>query len=802
MRMLWIAAMIALAAGANAEDSAVEPAEGLPPNALRRLGGTAGVHPDDIADMAVSPDGKWVATACRDDHVRVWRLEDFEVRRNLDSGTLGSDFVCWTSDNRVAFARENAIVICSPESGEEDSLYGPDAQLERAAFSPDGKYLAAGTDDGRIFIWNPGTGKFLRKFDAREAEERRHFEALVWSPDSRSIWTVAEKGQVRSWNAQTGAKGIELDGSIPGIGGIAISPDRVSLVTANHETDEVAFWDLASGKLTRALRIERLSYGSRPCLSADGATLAACVIDNVQGIIEVWSVREARRLLRIPAPGHDPDWTQFLPDGKRLVSAGGDDHRLRVWDVATGAELTPGTGHRDKVLGIRPLDGGRGVVTAGADGRILVWPAASGVPPLRTLSSGIRPRAAVLSGDGTRVWLGGDHGDIELWDLAAGRKLAEAKGDGKAIECLAVSHDGTKLAVSRWEPNLVGVRNADLTGEVRLFEPTTRVAQPIIFAPDEEWLVTAGTDAVRIRASESGEAWAEWNLKTYTHSIALSPDGALLAVAAMDSLVVVEIATGEVVNESKRDSLVSAIVAFSADGADLYLGSRDGDVEVIDIRDWKRRLLLKGHAGDVTALAAGYTKDIVYSGGADGCVIEWKLPPRRPADPLPALLADASPWSALDGLKAPEAFALIERCRAASEASMEELAAKLSEFPGSDPAIPELLKHLDSEDPAARRTAVTRLRQLGDAAEGALRDAARTESSAEAKAAIAATLGLLATPLQHSPEMLRRARAIRLLERHGGPKARAALRMLSEKSPFTRERRLAAAACRRLAGGE
>ncbi len=798
MRGLWTVVLLATAAGAFAEEAG----GALPAHAARCFGDAAGVHPDDISDLAVSPDGKWVATACGDDRVRVWSLEDLRLRQNLDSGQVGTDFVCWTADNRVAFARENAIVICSPESGEEESLYGPEAWLRTGAVSADGKFFAAATDKGQVFVWDAGSGKFLRRFDVHEEGERRDIERIAWSPGSQRLWTLAREGVVRGWNSRTGAKEVQLEGASKGVGGIAVSPDGASLVTADPETDEIAFWDLASGNRTRTLKLDRLSHGSSPALSPDGTLLAACVIENIQGVIDVWSLSEPKRRVRIPAPGHDPDWMAFHPDGKRLISAGGDDLRLRVWDVETGAERTPGSGHTDKVLLIRPLEGGKRLLTAGADGRITIWPAGEGAPPARTVRSGILPvAAAAASADATRVWLGGGSGDIELWDVATGRVTASFKGDGKAIQALAVPDDGRALAVSRWEPNVVGIGKGDLTGGIRSCEPSTRIAQPVVFAPGGEWLVTAGTDAVRLRAPDSGAAWAEWDLKVYTHSIALSPDASLLAIAAMDSLVVVEIATGEVVHKSPRKELHSTIVAFSRDGNDLYLGSRKGDIEVVDLRDGSVRLELKGHSGAVTALAAGPTDDVFYSGGADGCVWEWRLPARPPAEPLPAALADASAWSALAGLSAPEAFARIERLRDAPEKMIAELAGKLLEFPEAGPTVAGLLKELDAEDPDARRSAAASLRQMGDLAEQELRKAAGAERPAESKAAVASLLDVLATPLQHSPEMLRRARALRLLERHRGATALEALQKLSEKSPFTRERRLATLAARRMKDG-
>jgi WD40 repeat protein len=62
----------------------------------------------------------------------------------------------------------------------------------------------------------------------------------------------------------------------------------------------------------------------------------------------------------------------LTPDGRRAVSAS-DDRTLRVWDLATGAELARLTGHEDWVLAVALTPDGRRAVSASDDRTLRVW---------------------------------------------------------------------------------------------------------------------------------------------------------------------------------------------------------------------------------------------------------------------------------------------------------------------------------------------------------------------------------------------------------------------------------------------
>ncbi|HYO54562.1 pentapeptide repeat-containing protein, partial [Archangium sp.] len=87
------------------------------------------------------------------------------------------------------------------------------------------------------------------------------------------------------------------------------------------------------------------------------------------------------------AGGHTWGWIQsvsFAPDGRRLVSAGGDG-TVRLWEAESGRELRSLSGHDGTVWSVSFSPDGRRLASAGADGAVRLWEAESG-RELRSLS--------------------------------------------------------------------------------------------------------------------------------------------------------------------------------------------------------------------------------------------------------------------------------------------------------------------------------------------------------------------------------------------------------------------------------
>jgi WD40 repeat protein len=238
---------------------------------------------------------------------------------------------------------------------------------DRVVFSPDGERLA-GVSGKSVTVWDAGTGRERRSWNAREGTMRD----LAFSPDGRLLATAANwyeskksrnVGEITFWDAQSGTFGpagktitMEFEGSC-----VVFSPDGRRLAVTgyfNRILDAQAGTELAS-----------FSGNAIPAFGPDGRRIAS---GSTKGEVAVWDTVSGNSLFS--HKGHTASVTAvaFSPDGKRLASAS-TDGTVRLWDVASGEEVYVLHAHAGALNGVAFSRDGRRLVAVGVEA--VVWDA-------------------------------------------------------------------------------------------------------------------------------------------------------------------------------------------------------------------------------------------------------------------------------------------------------------------------------------------------------------------------------------------------------------------------------------------
>ncbi|GEM_PF-1543808 len=338
---------------------------------------------------------------------------------------------------------------------------------------------------------------------------------------------------------------------------------------------------------------------------------------------------------RLGAPRfHNPDGVgagAVSPDG-RLVAFSSLEGGVCVWDAGTGGLVwkSDAPAARANVVAF-DATGERLYGVCLGDVRVASWDAKTGAPltgDALTEAPEIDGFAAAAAG---HVALAADTGSVLLFDLATQRMLWCRTWLDREFECVAVSPDGSRVAVADGDGALLvlgpGGRELwrDAVGDL------TRTA--LAFNADGTRLVAGNEDGgVQVFDAATGAVCASiTGDEAWLLSIAFSPDGTRVVAASEDGFIQAwNSADGRKAWSVRFIPDPIYVLAFTPDGGTLVVASEIGAVRYIDPVTGRDRTPGDGHLDPVVALAFSPDGKGLVSGGVGGGVIIWDLEKASP----------------------------------------------------------------------------------------------------------------------------------------------------------------------------
>ncbi|PRP75660.1 hypothetical protein PROFUN_15626 [Planoprotostelium fungivorum] len=155
--------------------------------------------------LVLNAEGKMAISGHFDHHVRIWDVRSAECSHELDS--LHSDqvtSVCLSPDSTTLLTngRDNLLKLVDLRTNQEigcfkDEGYKSAAIWNKASFSPDGQFVIAGGNDGKLFVWNTKTRKLQVALKSNISNPSPIF-AAAWGHNMDSV-TVDKGGMFTVW---------------------------------------------------------------------------------------------------------------------------------------------------------------------------------------------------------------------------------------------------------------------------------------------------------------------------------------------------------------------------------------------------------------------------------------------------------------------------------------------------------------------------------------------------------------------------------------------------------------------------
>lgn len=441
------------------------------------------------------------------------------------------------------------------------------------AFSPDGRFLAAGCINGVVFLHDFETGDSRPIFDRKEL-----VPSLAFSNDSSRL-ALSGSNSVTILDISSGNVVDTLVGHLAPVWSVAYSPDGKYLASASSD-DTVRVWDLND-------RHSRVFTGHT---------------DEVRSVV-------------------------FSIDST-LLATGCRDDTAAIWDVATGRTIHQfrGHGHNVETVALWQHDESVMLITGSSDSFVRFWQVGNRPPSAIHCGSSIldlvrladTQLVATLHPEKTR---------IPLWDLQDGKQAAEFIEVGEQVFSLAASSEYLAVAVAD------GIRFWRIADRVetnwRFY--STSVVTAARFSTDGS-IIAAGCQDGRLLVGDVGTNSQLTSQARHGHIVTcvdITPDGAFLASADNNGIVKIwKTDNCTLVNSIAASDESVRSVAFSRDGTFLATGAYDNLAKLWE--DWAEpsvavSRILEGHSDGVISMVFSKSNETLITGCGDCTVRFWDL---------------------------------------------------------------------------------------------------------------------------------------------------------------------------------
>ena len=563
-------------------------------------------HHQPVYAVAAAPNGKSFASAGRDREIHLWspgdlREFDFDkLERNLELARAGREQPPDDAKHHEPKLR----------------LRGHTGEIRTLAFSADGKAILSGGHDNTVRYWRYTLPSEATNFVSVLRGHGGWVQGALLLADGRSAASIGHDERLKLWNVDSYNEVEILRGHEDAVLGSSFSDNGERIVTASRDR-RVLLWDALRGSQLKELvddaqtgekkpgPVADLREGHEFLLSAAAFfpaaqnRLATAAGDNS---VRIWDVATGAQVRRLDGTG-TVSLTAISPSGAWLLS-GSETTDALLWNMREpNAAPVRLAGHQHEISAAAFAPSSDDLLATGdIQGRCLLWRRDSAAGQWKIAQrleghlkgysiSGIR-----FSPDGLRVYAASQDQSVMQWNAASGLLLSQEtwkhsdgvksfdlSADGKRAITLCATAEGAYRAFA-WNSDNHAPDSKPLVCEL----PIEGVATGITFdaSGQQAWIAANSGETSSVwrwdlKSPKAERLWPNLVLRGTIWAILPAPDPNRLLAIGGNNARLLDVGNGKLITPYRPHNAVTS-AHFSPAGHEIVSTGADGDVKVWD----------------------------------------------------------------------------------------------------------------------------------------------------------------------------------------------------------------------------
>ncbi len=445
--------------------------------------------------------------------------------------------------------------------------------------------------------------------------------SVDFNPDATLLASASRDGTVRIWSQQNSSLIYELQGHRGDVQTVSFSPD--GRYVASGGLDFLAIlWDVQTGERIRTFTQHTGSIITL-AFSPDGRYLTTGSRDES---IIIWDVGTGEVIRTLSGLAASVQVVAYSPDGQ-IIAGGSGDGKIILWDALTGNQLRALSGHTTSVNDLEFTSDGLSLVSASADGSIMIWDVADGTINATIAGLSDVPFAFALFPDNQQALVGLRNGNLALLNLETGRESDVLRGHSGEIYGVAMSDDG-RFGATGSADSTIRLWNILNPAEVARFSDHRARITGVEFLTGGSTLLTTSIDGtLRLRNIATQIETRVIDLGLPIRSLSVSSNGRLAYAGTRDGNVeMVDLATSAIIQTVPLYESDVVALTISTDGKMAAVGSQDGVPVLWDVETGAVTQRLAQYTDAVFNLDFNQDGSLLLFGGQENDAILWDVP--------------------------------------------------------------------------------------------------------------------------------------------------------------------------------